>query len=157
MAVSIKIRARTRLNPLVGYRSWEDSEPKEITSHLPLANRETALGIYTPHPQTLKDAIVVTSHGLWVFYDNHFNAKFVRYTDIVSTSEPSKTKKGTTLELKLIDNKRLTLQVTGWNKETRLTDAFLFLNFLIYVDRDIENQTGKPSQVEWYTLSDSAI
>ena len=45
MAVNIKIRARTRLNPLVGYRSWEDSEPKEITSHLPLAFRETALGI----------------------------------------------------------------------------------------------------------------
>jgi hypothetical protein len=145
----MKIRARSRLNPLVGYCSWEDSEPKEITSHLPLAFGETALGIYTLHPQTLKDAIAVTSHGLWVFYDNHFNAKFVRYTDIASTSSPSKTKKGTTLELKLIDNKSLTLQVTGWNEEERVTDAFLFLNFLMYVDRDIEKQTGKTSQVEW--------
>ncbi|OQY48698.1 MAG: hypothetical protein DRR08_32560 [Candidatus Parabeggiatoa sp. nov. 2] len=154
MAVSLKIRARRLLNPLAGYRSWEDSEPSDITSHLPLTNGETALGIYTPHPQALKDAIVVTSHGLWVFYDNS-NAKFVRYTEIVSTSEPSKTKKGTTLELKLTDSSRLTLQVIGWNEEERLTDAALFLQFLIYVDRDIEKQTGKPSQVEWYTLSDS--
>jgi hypothetical protein len=74
----------------------------------------------------------------------------------VSTSSPSKTKKGTTLELKLIDNKSLTLQVTGWNEKNRLTDAALFLQFLIYVDGDIEKQTGKPSQIEWYTLSDSA-
>jgi hypothetical protein len=132
MAVNIKIRARRLLNPLIHYHSWEDSEPKEITSLLPLAHEETALGIYIPHPQAIKDAIVVTSHGLWVFYDNHFNAKFVRYTDIVSTSEPNKTKKGTTLELELIDNKRLILQVTGWNEKNRLTDAALFLQFLIY-------------------------
>jgi hypothetical protein len=156
MAVNIKIRARRLLNPLAGYRSWEDSEQKEITSHLPLANGETALGIYTPHPQNLKDAIVITSHGLWLFYGNHSNAKFVRYTDIASTSEPSKTKKGTTLGLKLIDNSRLTLQLTGWDEETRFTDAFSFLQFLIYVDGDIENQTGKPSQIVWYTLSDSS-
>jgi hypothetical protein len=156
MAVSMKIRARTRLNPLVGYHSWEDSEPKEIISHLPLAKGETALGIYTPYPQILKDAIVVTSHGLWVFYDNYPDVKFVRYADIASTSEPSKTEKGTTLELKLIDNSRLTLQVTGWNEDTRITDAILFLNFLMYVDGDIEKETGKPSQIEWYTLSDSA-
>jgi hypothetical protein len=156
MAVNIKIRARRLLNPLIHYHSWEDSEPKEITSLLPLAHEETALGIYIPHQQTLKDAIVITSHGLWLFYDNHSNAKFVRYTDIASTSEPSKTKKGTTLGLKLIDNSRLTLQVTGWDEETRFTDAFSFLQFLIYVDGDIENKTGKPSQIEWYTLSDSA-
>ena len=69
----------------------------------------------------------------------------------MSTSEPSKTEKGTTLDLKLTDNSRLTLQLIGWNEPERLTDAALFLQFLIYVDRDIEKQTGKPSQVEWYT------
>jgi len=82
MAVNIKIRARRLLNPLAGYHSWEDSDPSDITSHLPLAVGETALGIYTPYPPAIKDAIVVTSDGLWVFYDNHFNAVFIRhYTD----------------------------------------------------------------------------
>jgi hypothetical protein len=156
MAVSIKIRARTRLNPLIGYCSWEDSGPqKEIISHLPLADGEIALGIYTPYPQTIKDAIVVTSYGLWIFYDSDYHAQFIKYTGIASTSEPSETKKGTTLKLKLIDNSLVTLQVIGWNEETRVTDAVLFLSFLMYVTEDIEKQTGKPSQIKWYELSDS--
>jgi len=46
MAVNIKIRARRLLNPLIHYHSWEDSEPKEITSLLPLAKRGQARIIY---------------------------------------------------------------------------------------------------------------
>jgi hypothetical protein len=154
MAVNIKIRARRLLNPINCYSSWEDIElPKEISRYLSLAKGEIALGIYNCHPPNLKDAIVVTSQGLWIFYDKPFEARFIKYTNIASSNAPNKTKKGTTLDIKLTDETLLTLQVTGWNEDEYLTDAALFLQFLIYIDMDIEKETGK-SGAKWYTLSD---
>jgi len=153
MPVPVKIRARRYLNSLTCYRSWENDEEKDITNHLSLAEGEVSLGIYAFHPKEIKDSIVVTTLGLWVFNCNNFNAKFIKYTDIVATSKPSKSHKNSTLEIKLKNGSQLTLKVMGLTGE--VTDAFSFLQFLMCVDKDIERETGKCPQVEWFTLPDS--
>jgi hypothetical protein len=126
MKDGVKMRAYRILKPLRRFYTVDDKHLPAYLRDVEIASKDELIGVYENVPGSRDNAIIVSTHGIYIYQSSVW--MFVPYTDILEVSIPEDNKHvADRIELYLTNERRLTVLVVGGDAKFR--DVYEVLRF----------------------------
>jgi len=144
MIPSIDSRIHRTLRKTRGFCTLQSDSTLEASLQslcLNLRSGERLIGVYENHPNSLKDAILVTNHGLFILQEDHWVP--IAYSEMKTAKFASrKTPDISDLVVTLENGRHILIKIDGGDYSRGIRDISEFLRFLLRVIQDFEEKKG---------------